>query len=97
MFELSEKIETLVLHVIFFNVVRIETLVLHVKKYRIFEVSEKMVRASVGKMKKKQLLFVVVRAKWKNGKKNGALMWLWGIKPTPPPMGGKAAASNQLG
>jgi hypothetical protein len=73
--------------------VRIETLVLHVKKYRIFEVSEKMVRASVGKMKKKQLLFVVVRAKWKNG----ALMWLWGIKPTPPPMRGKAAASNQLG
>jgi hypothetical protein len=33
------------------------------------ELSEKMVRASVGKMEKKQLLFVVVRAKWKNGKK----------------------------
>jgi hypothetical protein len=40
---------------------------------------------------------VVVRAKWKNGK-NGALMWLWGIEPTPPPMGGlevKAGVGNR--
>jgi hypothetical protein len=49
--------------------VRIETLVLHVKKYRIFEVSEKMVRASVWENEKKQLLFWLLELSGKMTKK----------------------------